>query len=30
VLPGFRLALAKLFEKFPKPTAKKPTKRKKK
>ena len=30
VLPGFRLPLAKLFEKFPKPTTKKPTRRKKK
>jgi Uma2 family endonuclease len=30
VLPGFRLPLAKLFEKFPAPAAKKPTKRKKK
>jgi Uma2 family endonuclease len=30
VLPGFRLPLAKLFEKFPKPTAKKPPNRKKK
>jgi Uma2 family endonuclease len=30
VLPGFRLPLAKLFEKFPRPAAKKPTKRKKK
>jgi Uma2 family endonuclease len=30
VLPGFRLPLTKLFEKFPAPAVKKPTKRKKK
>ena len=30
VLPGFRLPLAKLFEKFPAPDAKKPKEKKKK